>query len=163
MVLANIEKGSGLVRFFSKESVRAYIEAMLEYNKQRLEEYGAQLSSELRGKESTDGDKQKPQKDAKKNDKPQKTDVASGLMKVYTTNTSRVVAELTLQLVDEYKARVEALGDILKTFGDVESVSLPGTVSYTMFIVRGVPKAIVVESSDSKRETFNFSGAYKIV
>jgi len=49
LLRSDIELASGLVRFYSKEQARSYLEAMLEYYRMRSEEYGQQMGGLLRG------------------------------------------------------------------------------------------------------------------
>lgn len=169
MLRDNLELNSGLVRFQTKESAGAYMETLLEYYKSRLEEYGQRLAEHLR---SGEGDPV-PQPDYShdregKKDKGGQQSTAKGWSKVgtllvNTSDTRGAMAQVTLRIVDDYKSRVERISAALRSFGDVDTLSQPGTKSYTLFVYRGVPEAVIVENLAKKAEAFAFSGTFRAV
>jgi hypothetical protein len=166
MLRDNLELNSGLVKFQSRENATAYLETLLQYYRTRLDEYGQQLAGHLRGADEPSAVKPSV-KDAKK-DKGAAQPSAKGWARVgsWLVNSSDAkgaYAQLTLRIVDDYKARVEKIAEALKSFKDVDSLSQPGTRSYTLFIFKGVPEAVVVEGLSRKVEAFAFSASFRAV
>lgn len=167
MLRDNLELNSGLIKFHSKDSVSAYLETLLQYYKTRQEEYGHQLGEQLRSAQETPKERKKAEKEAKK-EKGGKQPVAKGWSRVgpllvNTGDAGAAIAEVTLRIVDDYKARVERVSDALKAFNDVDTLSQAGTRSYTLLVFRGVPEAVIIGEDAKKVEAFAFSGSFKAV
>lgn len=165
MLRDNLELNSGLVRFRSRESATAYLETLLQYYKTRQDEYGQQLAEHLRSSQGSAQPKERPEKDAKKGGQQA---VAKGWSKVgnllvNTTDALGAYAQVTLRIVEDYKSRVERVSDALKSFKDVDTLSQPGTKSYTLFVYKGVPEAVVVENLEKRMEAFAFSASFRAV
>ncbi len=164
MQRGNLELNSGLVKFPSRESATAYLEALLQYYKARQEEYGHQLGEQLRNPQEA-----APQKDKKEDSKKDKGGQQTprgwtrvGGLPVNVSDPQGALAQVTLRIVDDYKSRVERVTDALKSFQEVDTLSQAGTKSYTLFVFRGVPEGVIVESMP-KREAFAFTAGFRAV
>ena len=167
MLRNTLELGSGLVRFHTKDNARAYMETLLGYYKTRLEEYAQQLAEELRSAPDAPEQSRREKKDSKKG-KDDPKQVPRGWRKVGSlavngTDTKRALAEVTLRIVDDYKARIDKISEALKSFDEVDTLSQPGTSAYTLFIYRGVPEAVLVNTMEKKQEVFAFSAKFRAV
>lgn len=172
MLRDNLELNSGLVRFRSKESASAYMETLLQYYKAKLDEYGQQLGVHLRnGQESQAAAPVEREQKKEKKDKKEKTgkQVVSkgwtrvGSLPVSVSNTDAGISEVTLKIVDDYKMKVEKVGEALKSFKDVDQLGQMGSKSYTLFMYRGVPEGIVIGDLEKRAEAFVFSASFKAV
>lgn len=168
MLRDNLELNSGLVKFRSKESAMAYMETLVQYYKTKQEEYGGQLSEHLRSAQggASPQPKEKPDKEQKKDKGSQPT--AGGWSKVGTlsvngSDSRGALAQVTLRIVEDYKSKVEKVSEALKSFKDVDTLSQPGTMSYTLFMYKGVPEGVIVESLERKLEAFAFSASFRAV
>ena len=165
MLRDNLELNSGLVKFPSKESAIAYMEAMLQYYKTRQEEYGHQLGEQLRSPQGSSQGKEKQEKDSKKEKGGQQAPKGwfkVGSLPVNSSDPKGALAQVTLRIVDDYKGRVEKLSDALKSFQEVDTLSQQGTKSYTLFVYKGVPEGVIVEGME-KREVFAFAANFRAV
>ena len=164
MLRNNLETNAGLVRFHSKEGLSAYLETLLEYYKTRHDEYGQQLGEHLRG--TSDVGQGAPKQDKKDKGGPKTT--AKGWTKVgdlpvNVSDPAGALAQVTLRIVDDYKVKVERVTDALKSFKDIDSISQGAGTSYTLFIMKGVPEAVIVEYTAKKMEAFAFTASFKAV
>lgn len=167
MLRNNLELASGLVWFRDKDSARAYLEALLEYYKARQDEYGQQLAEELRSAQEAPQPAQRQEKESKK-DKDGPRPMAKGWSRVgslpvNSSDPRHALAEVTLRIIDDYKARVERIAEALKSLQDVDSLSQPGTKAYTLFIYRGVPEGVIVDDLAKKQEVFAFTASFRAV
>lgn len=165
MLRDKLELTSGLVRFLSKESASAYMETLVQYYKTRLEEYGQQLAGHLRSGNDAKPPRQAQEKESKK-DKGGQQPLARGWSKVgsllvNSSDAREALSQVTLRIVDDYKLRVEKVSEALKSFRDVDTLSQPGTKSYTLLVFKGVPEAVIVEDLAKKQELFAFSANFR--
>ena len=163
MLRDNLELNSGLVKFRSKESVVAYLETLLQYYKTRQEEYGHQLGEQLRSPAAAPGPKEKQEKEPKKEKGQPQTArgwTRVGTLPVNMSDPQGAFAQLTLRIVDDYKSRVEKVSEALKSFQDVDTLSQAGSKSYTLFVFKGVPEGVIVESA-AKRDVFAFAARFR--
>ncbi|MDG6990657.1 MAG: hypothetical protein JRM99_04465 [Nitrososphaerota archaeon] len=164
MLRDNLELNSGLVKFRSKESAVAYLETLLQYYKTRQEEYGHQLGEQLRNPQAEAPKKEK--KEEAKKDKGEKPTpkgwVRVGSLPVNSSDPQGALAQVTLRIVDDYKSRVERVSDSLKSFQDVDTLSQVGTKTYTLFVYKGVPEGVIVESV-AKKEVFAFTARFRAI
>jgi hypothetical protein len=161
----NLELNSGLVKFVSRESATAYLEALLEYYKARQEEYGHQLGEHLRSAPGAPPPKEKQEKEQKKEKGQPQTArgwTRVGSLPVNVSDPQGALAQATLRIVEDYKGRVEKVSEALKSFKDVDSLSQAGTRSYTLFVFKGVPEGVIVEEAP-KREAFAFAARFRAV
>ncbi|MDV3243924.1 MAG: hypothetical protein LYZ66_01965 [Nitrososphaerales archaeon] len=176
MLRSDIELASGLVKFYSKDEARSYLEAMLEYYRMRSEEYGQQMGGLLRGsasvpeglkedkKEGKEDKKGKDGKDGKEGGRAlAKGWVRVGTLPVNTGDTAKAFGEVTLKIVEEYKMRVAKTTDALKSVGEMESINVSDGSVYTLFVNRGVPDALIVGAPVKKREVFSFAARFRAV
>jgi hypothetical protein len=164
MLRTDIELASGLVRFYSKEQARSYLEAMLEFYSMKSQEYGQQMGGLLRGVAPPAGPTEA--KEAKNNGNTKV--VAKGWVKVGTLpvnigDASKALGEVTLKIVEEYKMRSEKTSEVLKSFNNLESINVSDASSYTLFVNRGVPEALIVMESKTKRESFVYAAKFRAV
>jgi hypothetical protein len=162
MLHENLELNSGLVKFPSKESATAYLEAMLQYYKGRQEEYGHQLGEQLRSPQGPPQAKEKEGKKEKGGQQAPKGWFKVGSLPVNASDPKGALAQVTLRIVDDYKSRVEKLSDALKSFQEVDTLSQQGTRSYTLFVYKGVPEGVIVEGM-VKKEVFAFTARFRAV
>ena len=167
MIRDNLELNSGLVKFHSREGVSTYLETLLEYYKSRQEEYGHQLGEYLRSEQSPQRPEREAKKDSKK-DKDGQPQLSKGWARVgnlivNSSDPKGGLAQVTLRIVDDYKARVEKVSDALKSFKDVDTLSQSGTTTYTLFVFKGVPEAVIVERAEKRVEAFAFSSTFRAV
>ena len=165
MQRGNLELNSGLVKFPSRESASAYLEALLQYYKARQEEYAHQLGEQLRSPQGHSQPREKQEKEAKKDKGGQQAPrgwTRVGSLPVNVSDPQGALAQTTLRIVDDYKARVEKVSDALKSFQEVDALSQAGTRSYTLFVYKGVPEGVIVEDM-AKREVFAFTASFRAV
>lgn len=167
MLRNNLELNSGLVRFRSKESATAYLETLLQYYRSRQEEYAQQLADQLRTTQDSPRRKAESAKDSKK-EKGGRQPSAQGWTKVGTlvvssSDATGALAQVTLRITDDYRAKAEQVSEALKSFKDVDSLSQAGTRLYTLFVHRGVPEAVIVEDLARKADAFAFSASFRAV
>jgi hypothetical protein len=165
LLRTDIELASGLVRLYSKEQARSYLEAMLEYYRMKSEEYGQQMGGLLREAPPPSAEAKENRKEGKGGKEAGKV-VARGWVKVGTLpvntgDTAKALGEVTLKIVEEYKARVAKTGDALKSFNDLESINVGDGSAYTLFISRGVPDALIVSVSEKARAAFSFAAKFR--
>ena len=167
MLRNNLETNAGLVKFHSRDAASAYLEAMLEYYRTKHEEYGQQLAEHLRISQEPSRGAPKPEKSEKKEKGAQQATAKGwtriGTLPVNITDPQGALAQVTLRIVEDYKAKVEKITDALKSFKDIESVSQGAGAEYTLFIIRGVPEAVIVEYSTKKVEAFVFNASFRAV
>lgn len=167
MLRDNLEVNSGLVKFQNKESATAYLETLLQYYKTRQEEYGHQLAGHLRSAQDLPASSETPDRESRKEKGSQQATVKGwtkiGSLAVNSSDSRGAYAQVTLRIVEDYKSRVEKISEALKSFKDVDTLSQPGTKSYTLFIYKGVPEAVVVEGLAKKLEAFAFSASFRAV
>lgn len=167
MLRDNLELNSGLVKFRTRESAVAYLETLLQYYKARQEEYGHQLGEHLRrGPEAPRPEEERGKEPKKEKGGQQPTAkgwTRAGSLPVNTSDTRGALAQVTLRIVDDYKSRVEKVSEALKSFQEVDNLSQPGTKSYTLFVYKGVPEGVIVESLPQKLEPFAFSATFRAV
>ncbi|MDG6898931.1 MAG: hypothetical protein JRN24_04235 [Nitrososphaerota archaeon] len=162
MLQGNLELGSGLVRFRSKEQAREYLEALLAHYKAKSEEYGGQMGELLRVAQPT-GQESKESKPAKEGQKVgAKGWMKMGSLPVNMSDPQRAISEVTLKIVEDYRLKIEKTGDALKSLDEIESHSSGGQ-GYVFFISKGVPEAVVVEETAKKQELFVFSAKFRAV
>lgn len=148
MLRRDVELASGLVRFYSKDQVMAYVENMIEYYKAKHEEYGQQMGGLLRGPAPQPSGGKEGKKETKEGREAAKVLgrgwVKVGTLPVNTGDSVRAMGEVTLKIVDEYKARVEKTSEALKSLSDLQSINVSDASAFTLFINRGVPEALIV-------------------
>ena len=163
MLRTDIELASGLVRFYSRDQARSYLEAMLEFYNTKSQEYGQQMGGLLRG-EAPGPAEGKAGKEGKEGGKvAAKGWMKVGTLPVSTGDSTKALGEVTLKIVDEYKMRSARTAEALKAFNNLESINVSDGSSYVMFINRGVPEALIVNESKAKREPFSFVGRFRAV
>jgi hypothetical protein len=160
----NLELGSGLLRFRSKDQAREYMEQLLDYYKLRSEEYGGQMGELLRadqpkGEEGREPKEGKAPKDAKL---AAKGWLKMGSLPVNSSDPQKAMAEVTLKIVEEYKLKVERTTEALKSLDEIEAHN-SASANLVFYISRGVPEAVIVEPGAPKLETFAFSGSFRAV
>ncbi len=158
----NLELGSGLVRFRSKEQARAYLEALLQHYKAKSEEYGGQMGELLRGAQQPVQElkEAKPTKEAQK--VGVKGWVRMGTMPVNASEPLKALGEVTLKIVEDCKMKVEKTAEALKSFDEVDT-RMPGSPSLILFINRGVPEALIVDEGSKRSEIFAFNARFRAV
>lgn len=151
---------------------------MLDYYKSRLDIYGQQLGDQLRA-EPSQSQQQGEQKDKKdeKNDKkkdekkdqkqPPKGEAGPKTLKVIggfgnSSMVPKILAEVTLRVVDYYKARIELINGALKSMTEDPALSQSGAALYTLYILNGVPEAVLIDSSAKDRQMFVFAGRFRV-
>ena len=163
----NLETNAGLVRFHSRDAVSAYLEALLEYYKSKHEEYGQQLGEHLRGTSEVREGAPKQEKADKKDKGGQKPTAKGwtrvGELPVNVSDPTGALAQVTLRIVEDYKAKVDRLTETLKSFKDIDSVSQGAGTSYTLYIMRGVPEGVIVEYTARRVEAFAFAASFRAV
>jgi hypothetical protein len=171
--LVKVEHGCGIVRFYSKEGVKEYLDSLLEYYKERLDLYSQQLSEQLRADVTHSQQQDSSQKDDKKEqkkDKPQKiekNDNTHRIMRVIggqgnSSLVPKIVAEIALRVVEYYKSRIEAVSAALKALAEDPVLSQSGAGLYILYINNGVPDTMVIDSMEKPREALTFAGRFKI-
>ncbi len=174
MLRSDIELASGLVKFYSKDEARSYLEAMLEYYRMRSEEYGQQMGGLLRGPAPPPQDLKEDRKEGKESKEGKKEGkdagralakgwVRVGTLPINTGDTAKAFGEVTLKIVEEYKMRVAKTTEALKSFGEMESINVSDGSVYTLFVNRGVPDALIVGAPVKKREVFSFAARFRAV
>ena len=162
MVSRRIELASGLVKFRSKEEVRSYLEEMLQYYKTVSEEYGQQMGTLLRGVQAPPPEVKVKQ--AKDEARPSsKGWVRLGSLPVNVSDPSKATAEVMLKVVEEYKTRIEKTTEALKSLVELDSVVGGDGQSLTLFVSKGIPEALILGSTEAKREVFSFVSAFRAV
>ena len=166
MLRNNLETNAGLIRFHSRDAASAYLEALLEYYKTKHEEYAQQLGEHLRAVQepkAANGPKKPDKKDKGAQPTTAKGWTRLGELPVNVTDPQGALAQVTLRIVEDYKAKVERLTDVLKAFRDIESVTQGAGASYVLFIMKGVPEGVIVEHSTEKVEAFAFAASFRAV
>lgn len=162
MQLENLELGSGLVRFRSKDQAREYLEALLEYYKAKSDEYGGQMGELLRVAQPS-GQEVKESKTTKEAQKATaKGWVKIGSLPVNMSEPQKAISEVTLKIVEDYRLKVGRTNDALKSLDEIESRS-SGSQNLVFFISKGVPEAVIVEEAVKKQELFVFNAKFRAV
>lgn len=169
MLRTEVELASGLVRFRSTEQARSYLEAMLEHYKLRLEEYGQQMAGLLRSAPGQPGEgetvkEEREEKNGKETAKVRaKGWVKVGTLPVNVSDSAKATGEVVLKIVDEYKARTAKTAEALKSFGDLESLSISAGSVLTLFVNKGVPEALIVGAPEKAQEEFQLVAKFRAV
>jgi hypothetical protein len=86
-----------------------------------------------------------------------------GSMFVNVADPDKGGMEMTFQLVTEMKPRISKTEEVLKTFESVEALPIPSDATFLLYLHGGVPERLVVDTTETKPETFNFKGDFSTV
>ncbi len=143
---------SGVMRFYSLSDVRKYLKELLERYQRDYDRSSNVIGSLLR----TEGGKGMEVIMSKGWAKV-------GAMFVNVSDAERGGMEMTFQLVTEMKPRISKTEEVLKTFESVEGLPIPGEATFLLYVHGGIPERLVVDTTESKPEPFNFKGDYLTV
>jgi hypothetical protein len=143
---------SGVIRFYSMTDVRKYLKDLLERYHREYDKSSNVIGSLLR----TEGGKGMEVIMSKGWAKV-------GAMFVNVSDPEKGGMEVTFQLVTEMKPRISKTEEVLKTFDGVEGLPVPADATYLLYLHSGVPERLVVDSSESRPETFLFNEVYSTV
>ena len=159
---------SGIVRFFSKDELKRYLRALVEWYQAQNQKYGDQLGGLLRSLEQEKAAAKAQPKESKGKSQPDPKIQARGWVKmgsllVNTSDPSGSMAEVLYQLHEEVKTRLAKASEALKSFEDLSSTTIPEAGLYYVQLKNGVPERVVVDLQSTRKDAFNFSADFKLV
>jgi hypothetical protein len=143
---------SGVLRFYSLADVRRYLKELLEKYQRDFDKSSNVIGSMLRN-EGQKGMEVIMSKGWAK----------VGSMFVNVQDPDRGGMEVVFQLVTEMKPRLAKTEEVLKTFESVEQLPIPGDASFLLYLHGGVPERLVVDTTETKPQTFTYNGKYGLV
>ncbi len=143
---------SGVIRFYSLNDVRKYLKELLERYQRDYDRSSNVIGSLLR----TEGGKGMEVIMSKGWAKV-------GSMFVNVSDSEKGGMEVTFQLVTEMKPRISKTEEVLKTFESIEALPIQADASFLLYLHGGIPERLVVDTVDTKPETFAFRGDFATV
>ena len=148
----------GVVKFYNRADLKKYLKGLVELYQGEANQYGDNLGSLIR----TSGVR-KPA-DGKEQPKPQaKGWVKMGSLIVNMSDPLTSMTEIMYQLHEEFKQKLAKTAEALKSYEDVAAANIPDGVSLVLQLRNGIPEKIVVDSQSMKRDSFRYSGKFRLV
>ena len=143
---------SGVLRFYSLADVRKFLKELLERYQRDYDRSSNVIGSLLR----TEGGK------------GMEVIMSKGWAKVGSifvnvTEPDKGGMEVTFQLVTEMKPKISKTEEVLKNFESVEGLPIQADATFLLYLHGGVPERLVVDSTETRPETFNFKGDFSTV
>ena len=135
-----------LVRFDTIAEMRLYTKRLLDHYQKQVDVYGEMAGELMREILKRDGARPKPEKKVK--NKRQAWE-KMGNMLVNATDELLGKNEVTLQVLEEYKSKLLAVKDVLRSFEELDRLNLVGSSSILLHLREGVPERIIVEHSQA--------------
>jgi hypothetical protein len=146
------EMYSGIIRFYSLGDVRKYMKQLLERYQKDYDRSSNVIGSLLRDQGGKGMEVIMSKGWAK-----------VGAMFVDITDPEKGGMELTFQLVSEMKPRISKTEEVLKTFDSVEQLPIQTDSTFLLYLHSGIPERLVIDTTESKPETFTFKGDFATV
>ena len=140
---------SGILRFYAINDVRKYMKELLERYQREYDRSSNVIGSLLRS-EGGKGMEVIMSKGWAK----------VGSMFVNVSDPEKGGMEVTFQLVTEMKPRISKTEEVLKTFESIEALPIQGDATFLLYLHAGVPERLVVDTAETRPETFAFRGDY---
>ncbi len=164
----DVESSSGLKTFYSKDGMRSYIKALIEYYQHEADRYGESLGKLIRTPQQEaaspkDKGARKDQKE-KGGDKPlSKGWSRMGQMLVNSIDPNVGITEVLFVALEEFKRRVSQTSEALKSLDGIEALGIPEGASYLLYLSDGVPSRLVIDAQKAKPQQFVFSADFQVV
>ncbi len=143
---------SGIIRFYTLADVRKYLKELLETYQRDFDRSSNVIGSLLR----TEGQRGMEVIMSKGWAKV-------GAMFVNLSEPEKGGMEVTFQMVTEMKPRIAKTEEVLRTFEGVEALPRPADATFLLYIRSGIPERLVIDTTESKPESYNFKGDYATV
>ncbi len=143
---------SGIIRFYALADVRKYMKELLERYQKDYDRSSNVIGNLLRA-EGGKGMEVIMSKGWAK----------VGAMFVDVTDPEKGGMELTFQLVTEMKPRISKTEEVLKTFEGVEQLPIPADATFLLYLHSGIPERLVIDTTETKPESFSFKGDFATV
>ena len=154
----------GLLKFYSKEEIRKYLRDLVDFYKGQADNFGEQLGTLMRsGQEKTVDEKHQNKKAEEKSKIISKGWMRMGTLLVNVSDSNSAITEVSLQLHEEFKAKLAKTAEALKSFEDQANTMIPENSTYRLYLRNGVPERILVEAQEAKRENFGYSAQFQLV
>ena len=151
------ELPSKLVKFYSRDEIVKFLKSLLEGYQKEAERYGDRLGTLMRTNPQ-DAGKVDP-----KGKNVSKGWIKLGSMMVNVSDPSRAMTEVMYQAHDDIKQKLASATAALTSFEQGANSIIPENMIYLLFLRNGIPERIIAQNPDAKRETFVFSGSYKVI
>ncbi len=157
MLLPQFEPPSRLVKFYSRDEIVKFMKSLLEGYQKEAEKYGDKLGTLMRTN---------PQEAAKID--PKGKIISKGWMKMGTlmvnvSDPSHASTEVMYLVHDDLKLKLASASAALSSFEQGANSVIPENMVYFLFLRNGTPEKIIAQNPDARRETFAFSGSYKVI
>jgi len=154
----------GLVKFYSRDEIRAYLRNLVDYYQGQVDSFGERLGTLMRTGEERTGDEKRQNKQSEDRSKG----VTKGWLRMGTLLVSMgspvsAMTEVSLQLHEEYKAKLAKTSDALKSFEEQANTVIPENATYHLYLRNGVPERVLVGAQEARRETFGYSAQFQLV
>ncbi len=140
---------SGVLRFYSLQEVRKYLKELLEVYEKEYDESSNKMGLLLR----EEGDKGMEVIMSKGWTK-------AGSMFVNIEDPEKSKMEVFFQFVTEMKPKVTETEEVLKSFDRGEALPIPEEATFLLYLRRGIPERLIVDTSTPRPEKFSFSGQF---
>ena len=164
MAQATVFTLPGLLKFYSKEEIKKYLRDLAGFYQGQVDTFGEQLGTLMRsGQEKAAEDKKQKKQDDEKSKFVTKGWTKMGTLLVSLGGSVSAITEVSLQLHEEYKAKLAKTSEALKSFEEQANTLIPENSTYRLYLKNGVPERILVEAAEAKRDTFGYTAQFQLV
>lgn len=154
----------GLLKFYTREEMRKYLHDLAAYYQGQVDSFGEQLGTLMRsGPEKAVNEKGKNKKHEDKSKAISRGWMRMGTLLVNVGDPISAITEVSLQLHEEFKAKLAKTTEAMKSFEEQANNVIPENATYRLYLRNGVPERILVEAQEAKRDTFGFSAQFQLV
>jgi hypothetical protein len=154
----------GLLKFYTRDEVRKYLHDLVGYYQGQVDSFGETLGTLMRsGQDKTSEEKRQNKQSQEKSKVISKGWMRMGTLLVNLGDPLPAITEVSLQLLEEFKAKLAKTTDAMKSFEDQANTVIPENATYRLYLHNGVPERILIEPQEARRETFGFSAQFQLV
>lgn len=157
----------GLTKFYAKEDVKKYLHDLVDYYQGQVDIFGEKLGTLMRSGQEKGQDKgqekHKEKGDEAKGKGVPKGWVRMGSLLVNLGDPVTAMTEVSLQLHEEFKAKLAKTSEALKSYEEQANNVIPDNGTYFLLLRNGIPEKILVDAGEAKKEAFGFSAQFQLV
>jgi len=154
----------GLMKFYSREEIRGYLRNLVDYYQGQVDSFGERLGTLMRTAEEKTGDDKRQNKQPEDKSKGvTKGWLRMGTLLVSLGSSVSAMTEVSLQLHEEFKAKLAKTSEALKSFEEQANTIIPENATYHLYLRNGVPERVLVEAQEARRDTFGYSAQFQLV
>jgi len=146
------QAGSGLLKFYSREALKAYLRKLMESYRAGIEAYAELLGPLFRDEAQ-----------AKQARAASRGWMRLGPLLYNASETDRAVAEVMLQLMEELKAKLARTEEALRALEDPANTALPERGHFLLCMRQGVPERLILDMRERQVEPFAFAASFRLV